>query len=288
MAVPAQYKCTLDEKDIQVAALNLNEPRDDDGRLQKINELRKAFLKQKGKERLADNSDEFLLRFLRARKFNINDALMWLNNYCYHYENWPEVFSKVRNPDMVKHLFEKGVFFALKEKAIDGSTVFISRYGLVEESDLYDQMALFLISVNHLLEEERNQVYGITVILDKSTTTFEVMQQLLPFYGKQFLDCIQKAMPIQMKAVHFVYESKFFDAIFAVARVFLDSGVKKVLYSHGKKFETLHNYIKSSSLPPKYGGTGESSEILTQQWLKQIYGGPDELGISQSGVELSF
>ena len=90
-------------------ALNrLNEPSNYDDRQLEIEKLRNLYATKGCGIKLLDDSDEFLLKFLRARLFKEDKALELLNNYHTYFKNWPEVFEKVKNPQSIKHVFEAG------------------------------------------------------------------------------------------------------------------------------------------------------------------------------------
>lgn len=241
-----RYKCTLNQIDLAEAVKKLNEPDNNEKRLQCIDELRNAFCTEENQEKLVDSSDEFLICFLRARKYNKSDALQLLKTYCSFYESWPQVFDKVKDPNSVKYLFEAGTNLVLNGKAVDGSAVIISRQGITENSLYLDHVAAIVITVQTLLKDERNQVYGLTVILDRSYITLGLSQQMRPYFAKQFVKLIQHGLPIELKSVNFVFESRFADMGFVILRLFLSSNLLEKVQHHGKNFELLHQIIDPS------------------------------------------
>lgn len=272
MSVKKRYVFSLNEEDLSKAVQELNEPENNNERLKRIDDLRNAYAGQNSKQKLQDNSDEFLLRFLRARKFDHNKALEMLKNYHCQQESWPEVFDKVKNPSLIEHVFDAGCLVLLNEKAVDGSAVFIGRPGKVENALFTDFAAAVTISMNQVLKEERNQIYGVTIVEDMSYLNFGMMQQVGPFVAKRFVNLLQGCLPIRVKRLNVVNESKIFDMMFAFIRPFMKEKMRNRIVNHGSNFDLLHQTIKPSALPPKYGGNGEDLDgVLSEMWKKAVF-----------------
>ena len=268
-----RYECLLDERDLEKAVFELNEPESNDERLKHIDDLRNAFVNEYGKTALARYDDAFILRFLRARKFDHDKALKMLKNYHVQHQNWPEVFDKVKNPALVRHVFDAGCVIGLKGKAKDGSSLCIGRPGKIEKAILTDFIATLVLSIEHMLEDEMTQIYGITVIEDMSYLGLGLAQQMGPSIGKRFTGLLQDAMPVRVKAINIVNEPTLFDVFLAIIRPFMKEKMKKRLKVHGSTFDALHNIIDSLVLPPAYGGTGNVLDgEVTDSWRDAVLG----------------
>ena len=267
MPVYNKYKCTLNEEDIYVAEKELNEPKNCDVRQQKIDMLRSFFYSQESKLKLFHDSDQFLIRFLRARNFDMKEALELLNNYHTQLKSWPDVLEKVQDPHLVKHVFDAGTFVILNGKAFDKSAVCIIRLGIATKALFTDHVAALIITIDHLLKIEQNQVYGITLILDRSDVTFELIQGIRPFFGKRFMNLIQRALPVRIKSLNFVNKSKFCDTTYSVFANFLKGNFKSLAKVHDTDFDSLHKIIEPTLLPSKYGGTISDFAVLQLNYL---------------------
>ena len=267
-----RYQCTLNEEDLAKAVAELHEPENNDERLRRIDQLRDAYVAQSPNLALAQTDDAFILRFLRARKFDHGRALKMLRNYHSQRNDWPEVFDKVKNPGLVRHVFDAGCFISINAKAKNGSAVCIGRPGKVENPLLTDFVATLTITVENMLEDERNQIYGVTVIEDLSYFSFEMAQQMGPSVGKRFVGWLQDAMPVRVKSVNMVNEPTLFDVVFAIVRPFMKDKMKKRMTLHGNKFDMLHKIIDPAVLPPAYGGTHSNLDEIAHSWRDVVYG----------------
>ena len=273
MPQSARYECSLSEVDLEKAVSELNEPESNDERLSRIDALRKSFIDECKELTLARDDDNFILRFLRARKFDHEKALKMLINYHSQRENWPEVFEKVKNPVLVKHVLDAGCFIGLNGKAKDGSFLCIGRPGKIEKAIFTDFIATLILSMECLLEDEKTQIYGVTVIEDLSHFGFELAQQMGPTLGKRFISLLQDAMPIRLKAINMVNEPTILDVILAIVRPFMKEKIKKRLKVHGTTFDKLHEIIDPSVLPSAYGGTAEPLDgEVAESWKNAILG----------------
>ena len=73
--------------------------------------------------------DAFLLRFLRARKFDYDRALQLLLNYHAGRKAWPEVFQDLK-PSTVKHVLDLGFLTVLPHPDPNGRYILCLRPGL--------------------------------------------------------------------------------------------------------------------------------------------------------------
>lgn len=73
--------------------------------------------------------DTFLLRFLRARKFDQERAYKQLIQYYQTRKENPDVFENL-TPKRVQFLLEAGVATVLQDRAPDGSRVIVFRPGI--------------------------------------------------------------------------------------------------------------------------------------------------------------
>lgn len=72
--------------------------------------------------------DSFLLRFLRARKFDYDRALQLLLNYHAGRKAWPEVFQDLK-PSTVKHVLDLGFLTVLPQPDPKGRYILCLRPG---------------------------------------------------------------------------------------------------------------------------------------------------------------
>ena len=104
-----RYRWTLSPQILEKAVRELNEPTDDSKRLVAIDKFREAFKNENRVLPLLTEDDAFLLKFLRARRFDQDKALKLLKHYHIHRREWPEMLVKLENPLMMEKTLAAGV-----------------------------------------------------------------------------------------------------------------------------------------------------------------------------------
>lgn len=124
-APPPIYTCTLTPELVAKAREQLQEK--PEWRLRDVQALRDMILKDHPNLRTRLD-DAFLLRFLRARKFDYDRALQLLLNYHASRKAWPEVFQDLK-PSAVKHVLDLGFLTVLPRPDPHGRYILCLRPG---------------------------------------------------------------------------------------------------------------------------------------------------------------
>ncbi|CAK8690577.1 unnamed protein product [Clavelina lepadiformis] len=264
-----RYQCKLSPKTLEKANKELNEPEDNDDRLKAIDDLKKAFQEQNPDMKLARDDDEFLLRFLRARKFNQERALAMITNYHKKTADWPEVFDKVKNPALISDTLDLGVVLPLKGKAKDGSTIVVGRPGIGGTYNLTDLYASIFLTMEKMVEDEETQVYGVTVIQDLAYLGMDYVKQINPSISRRFVGIVQDSLPLRVKSLNATNEPKIFDIVFAMAQPFMKEKIKKRYRLLGQDFTMLYEIIDKSVLPPMFAGSGPPLD--PEEWKQKLF-----------------
>ena len=250
------------------AVNELNEPQDQSLRLAAINTLRDAFISENPDLKLVREDDAFMLRFLRAKKFDHATALVTLKNYHTQRLEWPEVFDKVRNPILVKSVFEKGAICPLEVKAKNGASVVLMRPGFDGCTEFTDMFAGLYLALDRLLENEETQIYGVVFINDLAYFSTEIAKQMNPALAMRVSKIMQEGIPLRVKGLNLTNEPRIFDAVFAIIQPFLKAKIKKRVIFHGKDFSRLYGIIDKSVLPFMFAGSGPDPDA--KLWKDRI------------------
>ena len=124
-SAPAGYVCSLTEELVARAREELQEK--PEWRLRDVQALRDMVRKECPDLRTS-LEDAFLLRFLRARKFDYDRALQLLINYHSCRRSWPEVFNDLR-PSAVREVLASGFLTVLPHTDPRGCPVLCLRPG---------------------------------------------------------------------------------------------------------------------------------------------------------------
>ncbi|XP_059935482.1 alpha-tocopherol transfer protein-like isoform X2 [Mesoplodon densirostris] len=222
---PTGYVCSLTEDLVAKAREELQEK--PEWRLRDVQALRDMVHKEY--PNLSTSlEDAFLLRFLRARKFDYDRALQLLINYHSCRRSWPEVFNNLR-PSALKEVLASGFLTVLPHTDPRGCHILCLR------PDRW-------IPSNYPITENIRAIY---LTLEKLIQSEET----------------QDGFPIRIKAVHVVNEPRIFKGIFAIIKPFLKEKIANRFFLHGSDLNSLHSNLPRNILPREYGGTAGVLDI---------------------------
>ncbi|PNF14739.1 hypothetical protein B7P43_G08927 [Cryptotermes secundus] len=249
------------------AELDLGEPSDElkdfarrnlgelpDTRLNLVQELRNVIY-ERGEVVPHRTDDSFLIRFLRARRFDVEKAHRLMNNYYSFKENNQELHEDV-HPMNMRFIGDAEVLSVLPYREQTGRRIMIYKLGNWNPSS-YSIEELFKATVVVLelaVLEQRAQILGGICIFDLGGISMQHAWQITPSIARRTVELMVTSFPIRTHAIHIVNESWVFDIIFAIFKPFLDDRMKEKIYFHGQDFESLHSHIDPKFLPKRYGG----------------------------------
>ncbi|XP_052762896.1 alpha-tocopherol transfer protein-like isoform X2 [Mya arenaria] len=263
----SEYVCTLSEDLVKQAEEELNEK--PQWRSRDIQALRDMVNKRADLKIRTD--DAFLLRFLRAKKFDYDRAF---NLIVRHYEmkadeRNKQLFTNLR-PASVKHVLEAGVTGVLPHRDKLGRRVIMFRPGRWDPSKypLDDIFKTNFLTLSKLVEEEPTQVTGIVMMMDLNGMGFAQAKNISPFYAKRVASLLQDCFPMRFKGIHYLNEPAIFDYIFAIVRPFLKEKILSRVRFHGNKYEELLEFLEPEHLPSDYGG--KAPPYTNEDWMKTL------------------
>jgi len=230
-----------------------------------IQALRDMVLAHKGLKARTD--DAFLLRFLRARKFDYDRSYALLINYYTVRAQNPDIFSGLKF-DMVEHIYGSGILSVLPQRDSLGRNVVYFRPGKWNPNDypVTHVMRAFLVTQEILQLSEETQVSGVVVIENMTDVGLAHARSLDQKFAKLMTTIMQEAFPMRLKAMHFVNEPVVFGAVFSLIKPFLKEKLVKRLNFHGSSVESLHKHFSVDMLPEEVGGKMPSGDKLAQAW----------------------
>ncbi|XP_076084837.1 clavesin-2-like [Mytilus galloprovincialis] len=217
--------------------------------------------------------DTFILRFLRARKFDTFEAFKLYGRYFEFRQDNPDIFKKFQASEPgIKDALLDGLPGVLPNHDHFGRKIFVlysanwdnGRYGL---DSIYRSI---LLTLEKLIDEDEAQINGFVIIVDWSQFTFKQSMWLSPKVLKQMIEGLQDCFPARFGAVHFVNQPWYIEAMFKLLKPFLKEKSRDRIHMHGINLGTLHNYIHKEVLPAELGGTLPPYNNLI--WAKELIG----------------
>ncbi|XP_077989776.1 alpha-tocopherol transfer protein-like [Glandiceps talaboti] len=281
------YVCTLSQALQERAERELNETAE--SRESGFREMRERM---KSRPDIHFRSDEaFLLRFLRARKFDVDRAFKNLVRYYEIRTSYPAVFDDLK-PSNNKHIFDMGMNFTLPSqyKDINGNRVAILRFANWEPSDCsYAETIKFSVMTSEkLLEDEEVQINGVTSILDFGQLSMKHSAYLLPSNARMLMTILQSVLPIRYNTMHYVNLPMFFEQGMVIWRQFMSRKMKDRSKLHrGKNWkDSLTKCIPASSLPSDYGGSLPEYDVMFKNFNQEVFDWEDSFLQQNQGYGL--
>ncbi|KAK1173854.1 alpha-tocopherol transfer protein isoform X1 [Acipenser oxyrinchus oxyrinchus] len=244
-----------------------------------LTKLRQRAEKEGERRYQLDLSDIFLIRFLRARDFDVDLSLKLLINYHKWRKECPEISANL-HPSTVLGLLRNNYHGVLKSRDASGSRVIIYRIGQwnPKHHTAYEVFRVSLITSELIVQEIETQRNGLKAIFDLQGWRFSNALQITPSLAKKMSAVLTDSFPLKVRGIHLINEPIFFHPAFAVIKPFLSEKIKERIHLHGSTYEqALCHHFPKSILPPEYGGQGPTMEELCQEWLEFILQSEDQL-----------
>ncbi|XP_037498252.1 alpha-tocopherol transfer protein-like [Rhipicephalus sanguineus] len=209
----------------------------------------------------------FLLRFLRVRKYNTEAALKSIKKYYRTRSSCGKSNLDLRPSTIVPECRE--IAAVLPHRDAQGRQILLIRSGVWNPAVVpqIDVHRAFLMCLKHLERSPSGQTAGIVIIIDYEGFGIEHAINCKLGLMKDLTDFAQESMPLRLRAVHVIRESRGFDFCFALLRPFLKSKIIQRIHFHGYKMEGLHEHVPASILPEAYGGL-VSDTVFQKFWLQ--------------------
>ncbi|KAF8778768.1 clavesin-2-like isoform X1 [Argiope bruennichi] len=249
------------------AKRDLNEK--EDTRSSFIEELRELILNEKNLKCRTD--DEFLLQFLRSRKFNVKKSFACLKKlYNIFGDSYSDVFAD-HNVSSTREALQSGFGSHLPYRDEEGTAVLLVKTSNWD-TNKYDTIGIFnsiTAMVMKAIDDPATQVCGVHLLIDVSGMSLQHVRCLTARYLYLVSQGVQNTIPIRYKAIHIFNASVVFRYIWAVLKLFLTDKIRNRIYFHNDN-KSLQKLIPKAILPTEYGG--DNTEFDPAVWSSRELG----------------
>lgn len=244
------YMDDLPPKLIQKAKDELGET--DEVRRSALEQFRKCILADKKLKCPTD--DEFLITFLRARKYNVDNAMSLIKNFFNLITSHPE-FYNLDKEKMDKLTSDKFISI-LPFRDTDGCLILINKMENWDPDEVNVQVLFCVITalIFCLEKSPANQISGVRLIFDAKKYTFKQLRCFVPRYITLISTALRNCLPIRFKGIHIVNEAVVFRYAWSIMKLVLSEKIKNRIYFHGENKKDIQKYIPKEILPLEYDG----------------------------------
>lgn len=206
------------------------------------------------------SDDAFLVKFLRARKYRVEEAFRTIRKYFRVREAHRDIFEQLLpSRIMFDAVFHRNKLVTILEERDDlGRLVAVLKLGHWKP-DMCPLNELFRAGVlvgEYILLDEATQIAGVVVVVDLEGLSMENCRHYTPSVIKKLIQLAQECYPIRIKGIYVTNNPPIFEFIFSVAKLFLNPKLVARTHFVGRDYEKLHPLIPRERLPEEYGGTG--------------------------------
>ncbi|ODN04088.1 Alpha-tocopherol transfer protein-like [Orchesella cincta] len=209
-----------------------------------------------GEPRLKCQMDhDFLIKFLRARKYDVNASFRTLLQY---YEMRRGLGEKLLRfcPDVLHPVLSTNMFVVLKNRDAHGRQILLFRAELWDPTttSLDDVFLTTLLIGEEMIRSEKTQIHGTVVIQDLKGLTVSHARQFTFAQIKKCIAVLQGAFPAKFKAIHVVNQPYVYDVLLTIAKPFLSRKLMSRITFHGSSLNKLRQAVGENILPESLGG----------------------------------
>lgn len=121
-----------------------------------------------------------------------------------------------------------------------------------------------------ILEDDYANIHGVSFIMDMKGATAAHLFQMTPSMAKKFTVFSEEALPLRVKAQHFINTITGFEQLFNVFKPMMSKKMQARLFVHGNKMGLLTDQIPLKYLPKEYGGENGSAPEIVAEWEKKF------------------
>ncbi|XP_077517761.1 alpha-tocopherol transfer protein-like isoform X1 [Amblyomma americanum] len=218
---------------------------------------------------LVPPDDSFLLMFLRARKYRVNDAFTTVKNYFRVRRDVPEYFDKLTPSNIAYQTvcYEHKLLLSSKDRDPQRRAAGYINFGAWNTGicSLTELMRCLLLAAECNLLAEETQIRGAIAIVDMKGFGAHHLMALSPWFLRRIVFIVTQSLPTRIKGFYFINTPTVFSVVFSLIRSLVPAKLKERFRLLGNDISTLHEVLPRDFIPKEFGGTREDFDYHNQK-----------------------
>ncbi|XP_018576771.1 alpha-tocopherol transfer protein-like [Anoplophora glabripennis] len=267
---PDEYVCTLSDETQTIAK---NELREDEHIRRSALASMREWIMQNSRIKNCRMDSNFLLRFLRFKKFHVTLAQEALERYILLRQTFGVAFNclDITIP-MMEELTNRGYLFASPKRDSKGRRVVIARPGVfdLDKFTNADMCRIHGIVYETLMEDEENQIRGFVHFADGQGVGFAYLTLFTIKEAVRIVKNGEKTLPMRHKEVHGINTLASMKFALDFGMSLISDKIKSRVRLYTNLDEALGSgYLERDVLPKEYGGTMPMDEMIVL-WKEEL------------------
>lgn len=217
----------------------------------------------------ATPSDDALLMFLRAQKYNVKKALKKIKNYFRVRKDMPEYFDNL-SPSSIPYqevFHDNKLIMSATERDPQGRAVGILKLGAwsPDVCTMDNLMRCLLLAAECALLEADAQICGVVAVVDLHGVGAHHLTHLTPWFVRRIITIAQDYLPARIKGIYIVNTPTAAEVAISFVQYFLPAKIKSRLHLIGGGLSELRGVIPSELIPKMCCGTQEDFDFHRQE-----------------------
>lgn len=206
--------------------------------------------------------DAFLIKFLRARKFDVEKAFKNIRKYFEARKKQPDMFADLHPASIAfDTVCRKHQLVTLSHgRDPNGIPVAMARPGgwNADICSLSEYLKVCAVHLDYLLLNEEVQIKGMVVVWDMKGLGLYHLTQFTPSVLRRLFSLVQDCFPMRIKAVYVTNNPVLYDILLAIGKPLMKSKLFQRIHLLGYNVEKLRSLVPDDLIPEADGGTHES------------------------------
>lgn len=263
------YECKLSN---ETKILAKNELREDKNTRDQALEQMRSWIKLNPRIKNCRLDAQFLLRFLRCKKFNVPMAQETIERYLLLRQVYHPAFTHldVMEPTM-EELLSLGYLFATPGRDHKGRRVIVARPGVFDPHKYTnaDMCKIHAITYEALMEDEESQIRGFVHFADGAGVSFPHLTLFTPKEAVRIVKNGERTVPMRHKEVHAINAHPSLKFALDFGMSLISEKIKSRVKIYTSLEDALNNKMDASMLPKEYGGTMPMKEMI-DLWRQEL------------------